>query len=94
MAGHRNVFGHGSNVDKEKAFFSSSAAGGCDIGWRVSGSSDFFGSLALALAVVDAAPKRFSHNFIRARSLPLSSLQPELTLTLADALALTISTCN
>jgi hypothetical protein len=70
MAGHRNVFGHGSNVDKEKAFFSSSAAGGCDIGWRVSGSSDFFGSLALALAVVDAAPKRFSHNFIRTRSLP------------------------
>jgi hypothetical protein len=66
MAGHRNVFGHGPNVDKEKAFFSPSAAGGCDIGWRVSSSSDFFGA---GLGGRRCGSKRFSHNFIRTRGL-------------------------
>jgi hypothetical protein len=68
MAGHRNVFGHGPNVDKEKAFFSPSAAGGCDIGWRVSSSSDFFGAGA-GLGGRRCGSKCFSHNFIRTRGL-------------------------
>jgi hypothetical protein len=81
MAGHRNVFGHGPNVDKEKAFFSPSAAGGCDIGWRVSSSSD-------ALAVADAAPSASATTLFAREAFSLSSLQPQLTLALALVLTL------